>query len=78
MKVKEDVSEEEEEGEEGVAEKVEEEEFENDPKKGATPWPEADMLELFSRMEAAIPPDDSLTYSKRTEHLDWNEVNVRK
>lgn len=74
VKVKEDrLSDDEEE------EEVDEEEIPFDHKEdgdGEPPqWPQADLIELFSRIESLIPVHDTLVYSTRAERLDWDEVN---
>ncbi|KAJ1527096.1 hypothetical protein ONE63_008636 [Megalurothrips usitatus] len=59
---------------EPVWEEDEDDAEEKNMKDGASPWPEADLMELFNRIESVIPSDDSLMYSTRMSHVDWNEV----
>lgn len=73
VKVKEDRLSDEEE------EELDEEEIPFDHKEdgdGEQPqWPQADLIELFSRIESLVPVHDHLVHSTRAERLDWDEVN---
>ena len=40
-------------------------------------WPLNDMIELFSRIEAQIPLNDSKSYLSRLERVDWEEVGFK-
>ena len=37
-------------------------------------WPQNDMMELFSRIEAQIPANDNLSFGTRAERLEWDDV----
>lgn len=36
------------------------------------------MIELFRKMEVAIPEKDNLVYSTRIEKLNWQEVSIKE
>ncbi|XP_034242598.1 nucleolar transcription factor 1-A-like [Thrips palmi] len=37
-------------------------------------WPQEDLIELFNKIEANIPPNDKSVHSTRIENLDWDAV----
>lgn len=81
VKVKdEQLSDEEEEEEEEEEEVDEEEELQFDPehpeqREDEQPqWPQTDLNELFNRIDALIPANDTLCFTTRAERIDWEEV----
>lgn len=37
-------------------------------------WPQADIIELFNKIEAVLPRNDIMNHSTRIERLNWEEV----
>ncbi|KAE8744875.1 hypothetical protein FOCC_FOCC008516 [Frankliniella occidentalis] len=83
VKVKDVISEDEEEEEEEEEEEYEEEDLDDEVPSdldmreeatGGTEWPQADLLELFNRMENHIPNNDALSFPTRADRLDWDEI----
>ncbi|KAJ3647767.1 hypothetical protein Zmor_019628 [Zophobas morio] len=44
------------------------------PQKDTIAWPNDDILELLTKIEANLPQDDNLKYCRRLEKLDWEVI----